>query len=1060
MTITELSIKRPTLVVVIFSILGVLGIFSYIQLKYELLPKITPPWITIITVYPGASPAEVETGVTKVIEDGVSGIDKVANVYATSQEGLSIVSLEFTMSADVNTALQDAQRKVGEVVSQLPDGAKTPTLTKFALDELPVLRVGVTSNIAPKDFYQRLEDQIQPRLAKLAGVGQITLVGGDQREIKVNVDPQKLRSYGLSLLQVDQIIATSNLDFPTGKVKEGDEQYIVRLAGKFKSIDELRHLVVGQSRQGGDIRLSDVAEVEDGTVEYTTLSRINGKSSVGILVQKQNDANSVEVSRIVRAEMKNLETDYANIGLKFDVAQDASTFTIDAADAVKHDLMLAVIFVAVVMLGFLHSIRNSLIVMIAIPASLISTFIVIYAFGFSLNLMTLLGFSLVVGILVDDSIVVLENIYRHLEKGDDSPTAALNGRNEIGFAALSITMVDVVVFVPLALVSGLIGNIMREFAIVVVASTLMSLFVSFTITPLLASRFAKLERLTKATLIGRFAVWFEARFHDISEGYSGLLRWSLQHRGRVFVAAVLLFLASLMLVPLGFIGSEFMTPVDRGEFTVTMEMPSGSTLEHTNDLTRQAEQIVFENPEVKKVFTNVGVSTEGFVGQSSNYVSEMNVSLSPKEERKRSTDEIGNAIKKRIQQFPGVKVRTSPIGIFGTANQSPIMLVVSAPTYDEAGRTAEDLATLVRTVPGTSDVRLSSEAGKPETRIDIDREKMASLGLSLGEVGQTLRIAFNGDDQSKFRDGNNEYPIRVVLDQFDRSRTSDIGNLTFVNRKGQQIELKQFASFDLASGPTKLGRQNRNYSVNVLSQAVGRPSGDIARDIRAAIAKKPLPKGVELTYEGDEKNRAEGFASLFLAMAAAILFVYMIMVALYDSYLYPFVVLFSIPVAVIGAFLALAITMKSLSIFTMLGMIMLIGLVGKNAILLVDRTNQMRRERGLGAREALLEAGQTRLRPILMTTASMIVGMSPSAFGVSAGSEWKSGLAWALIGGLLSSLLLTLVLVPVVYSKLDEWRQTVPALLRKLVLRSARAVKPRPVPDGAGAIGIGSNQSR
>ncbi|HEV8538921.1 MAG TPA: efflux RND transporter permease subunit, partial [Bacteroidota bacterium] len=348
---------------------------------------------------------------------------------------------------------------------------------------------------------------------------------------------------------------------------------------------------------------------------------------------------------------------------------------------------------------------------------------------------------------------------------------------------------------------------------------------------------------------------------------------------------------------------------------------------------------------------------------------------------------------------------------------------------------AEQLAEMVKQIPGTADVRLSSEEGKPEMRIEVDREKMASLGLTLGEVGAGLRIAFNGDDDSKFRQGANEYPIRIVLDQFDRSKTGDIGRLTFVNRKGQVVELNQFATIGLASGPSKLQRQNRNYSVNVLSQAIGRPSGDIAADIRKAIFISPLPQGVELTFSGDEKNRTEGFGSLGLALMAAILFVYLIMVALYDSFLYPFVVLFSIPVAVIGAFLALALTMKALNIFTMLGIIMLVGLVGKNAILLVDRTNQMRRERQLSTHDALLEAAQTRLRPILMTTASMIVGMSPIAFGASAGSEWKSGLAWALIGGLTSSLLLTLVLVPVVYVKVDQWRERIPALIRRFLPR-------------------------
>ncbi len=1029
MTITELSIKRPTLVVVVFSVLGVLGIFSYTQLKYELLPKITPPYVTITTIYPGASPAEVETSVTKVIEDAVSGIDKVANVYATSSEGVSLVSMEFTMSADVNVSLQDAQRKVSEVSSTLPSGAKSPTFSKFALDELPVLRIGATANIPSRRFFKMLDDLIRPRLAKLEGVGQITLVGGDEREIRVNIDAAKLRSCGLSLLQVDQMIRASNLDFPTGKIEQGTAQYIVRLAGKYRSMEELRGLVIGVTRGGGTIRVGDVAEVEDGRKDYTQLSRINGKSSVGIIVQKQGDANAVEVSKVVRGEMTQLEKEYADVGLAFEVAQDGSTFTVDAANAVKHDLVLAIIFVAIVMLAFLHSIRNSVIVMIAIPSSLVSTFIMILAFGFSLNLMTLLGLSLVIGILVDDSIVVLENIHRHLEMGDEMRVAALKGRNEIGFAALSITMVDVVVFVPLALVSGLIGNIMREFALVVVSSTLMSLFVSFTITPLLASRFSKIEKMTAGSLLGTFALWFEERFRRLTAEYLKALEWSLAHRGRTFLLTLALFVGSMLLPMFGFIGSEFMPQSDRGEFTVTMELPSGSNLANTNFVTLDAERIVLAMPEVDRVFTNVGVSTEGFVGQSSNYLTELNVTLVPRENRTRSTDEVSDAIKKKIQQIPGVQVRTSPIGIFGTANQSPIQLLVSAPEYEQALKAAEGLAAVVRTVPGTADVRLSSEMGKPEMQVEIDREKLASFGLTLSEVGEALRIAFNGDDESKYREGTDQYPIRVVLDRLDRSQTEDIGSLTFASRAGRLIQLKQFATVTLATGPTKLQRQNRNYSVTVYSQAVARPSGSIVADIKSAVGKNPLPQGVGISYLGDEKNRSESFDSLLLALAAAILFVYMIMVALYDSFVYPFVVLFSIPVAVIGAFLALALTMKALNIFSMLGIIMLVGLVGKNAILLVDRTNQMRKERDLSVHDALVEAAQTRLRPILMTTASMVVGMSPIAFSLSSGSEFKSGLAWALIGGLLSSLLLTLVLVPVVYTTVDRWRTSLAELV-------------------------------
>jgi HAE1 family hydrophobic/amphiphilic exporter-1 len=1031
MTITELSIKRPTLIVVIFSVLTLVGLYSYTQLNYELLPKITPPVITVTTIYPGASPKEVETSVTKPVEDAISSLDEIDNVTSNSAEGVSFVVVNFNQAADVDIQLQNAQRKVNEIVATLPADVKTPTLSKFALDELPVIRMGVTGNMASTDFYQFIKDRIQPRLAKLSGVGQITLIGGDEREIKVNLDRERIEAYGLSIMQITQVIKTSNLDYPTGKIKNAKDQLIVRIAGKFKSVDDLRNLIVGKSRAGGNIRLSDVAEVEDGQKDYSTINRINGVTSVGVIVQKQTDANSVDVSRLVRAEIAKMQNDYKAENVNFNIAQDGSQFTIDAANGVKYDLMLAVILVGIVMLLFLHSIRNSFIVMMAIPASMISSFTMMLVFGFTLNLMTLLGLSLIVGILVDDSIVVLENIHHHLEKGESRRVAALKGRNEIGFAALAITLVDVSVFVPLALTGGLVGNIVREYSIVVVTATLLSLFVSFTLTPLLASRIGKLEKLSKRTLVGRFSIWFEKEFKVLVGKYLLLLKWSLVNRWKVLTAVFLLFVASLALAPLGFIGAEFMTQTDRGEFAVILEMPSGSSIDNTNFLTQKVEKYIYTLPEVKKVFVTVGASNEGLVGQTSNYASEIDVTLEPKEDREKSTDKVGEDIKRFVNTVPGIKVRVNPIGIFGTANQTPIQLIVSGSNRPEVEKGAKILADVVKKIPGTADVRLSTEEGKPETRIDIDRGKLANFGLNIAEVGASLRIALTGDDDSKFRDGENDYTILIALDDFDKSEISDIKHLTFKNPRGQLIELQQFANVFQTNGPTKLQRRNRIGAVTVYSQVIGRPTGSVGADIKNEVAKGIMPAGVEVQYEGDLKNQADSFGSLGLAMIAAIIFVYMVMVALYDSFVYPFVVLFSIPVAMIGAFLALALTMKSLSLFTILGIIMLVGLVGKNAILLVDRANQMRKEQGLSVYDALIEAGESRIRPIVMTTTAMVFGMLPLAISTDSGSEWKSGLAWAIIGGLISSMFLTLVLVPVMYTKVDGWKERFTSLLNR-----------------------------
>jgi HAE1 family hydrophobic/amphiphilic exporter-1 len=1031
MTITELSIKRPSLVIVVFSALILLGLFSYQQLQYELLPKISAPIITITTIYPGASPKEVETGVTKVIEDAVSGMDKVSEVRSTSQEGISFVIVELLQSANTDFALQDAQRKVNQVQTTLPDGIKTPTISKIALDEVPVLRMGVSANMDSKTFYQFIKDKIQPQLSRVPGVGQIALVGGEEREIKVNLDLQKLRAYNLSIMQVTQAIKAANLDFPTGKIKDTDGQFIVRVAGKLTTVDELRNLSIAESRQGGDIKLSDVAEVEDGIKEYSNILRLNFRNTVGLILQKQTDANAVEVAELVKKEIKNLEASYKNDNLKFEIAQDGSLFTIDAANAVKEDLAIAVVLVAIVMLFFLHSFRNSLIVLVAIPSSLISTFIAIYAFDFTLNLMTLLGLSLVVGILVDDSIVVLENIYHHLEKGENSRIAALRGRNEIGFAALAITFVDVSVFLPLTLVGGIVGNILRQFSAVVVISTLMSLFVSFTVTPMLASRFAKLERLTARTILGKFAIWFEKKFKELTDYYIHVLKWALKNRLKVAAFTIVAFIASFALIPMGFIGAEFMTQTDRGEFAVALELSPGSTIEQTNLVTQKVEKIIGAMPEVERMYTNVGASNEGLIGFSSSNATEISVTLVPKEQRKKSTDEVGEDIKKAVLAIPGTKVRVNPIGIFGVANQTPIQLLINGPNYDDVLKTAADIQNMIKKIPGTADVRLSATDGNPETRVDIDRRKLTSYGLSVAEVGQALQVALTGDDESKLRDGDTEYDIRIVLDQFDRSKTDELGNISFTNRKGQQIYLKQFANIYRATGPTKLQREARSASVTVYSQAIGRPVGSISQDIEKGLKNYKFQPGITYSWQGDVKNQKESFGDLALAMLAAIIFTYMVMVALYDSFVYPFVILFSIPLAMIGALLALALTMKALNIFTILGIIMLTGLVAKNAILLVDRTNYMRSQ-GESVVDALIDAGRMRIRPIFMTTLTMIFGMMPIAFSTSSGAEWKSGLAWALIGGLSSSLFLTLLIVPIVYTKVEEYRQRIPKFFMRV----------------------------
>jgi HAE1 family hydrophobic/amphiphilic exporter-1 len=1026
MTITELAIKRPTLIIVIFLALGLLGVFGYFQLRYELLPKVAPPWVMVSTVYPGASPSEVENSVTKPIEDAVASVEKLSNIYGYSYEGLSVMSLEYTYSANADQAMQEVQRKVNGILLKLPKDIRSPIIQKFSFDEVPVLKMGVSSDMPSRDFYQFLKDEMEPTFGKIEGVGQVNLVGGDVREIKINLDAQKVRSYGLSIAQITQFMRASNLDFPTGAVKGQETQSIVRISGKFTSIEAMRNLIVSRAAGGGEVRLGDVAEIEDGLQEYTTLSRLNGKSSIGLNIIKQSDANAVEVCQRVKQEVGELEKTYKKDNLRFEVVADASLFTIEAANAVKEDLLMAVLLVAAVMFLFLHSLRNSIIVLIAIPASLIASTLAMWALDFSLNLMTLLALSLVIGILVDDSIVVLENIYHHLERKEPRREAALKGRTEIGFAALSITLVDVVVFVPLTLIVGLVGDIMREFAVVVVVSTLMSLFVSFTLTPMLASRFSRLEGLSRNTLIAWLTSTFEGGFRWVVDRTLRVLRYSLNNRKKVFGAALVLFFASLALPAIGLVGSEFIKSSDRGEFIVNLEVAPGSTLEHTSHIAQQIERMIGEMSEVKKIMSNVGLGAQNI--KTSN-VASIYVALVDRARRKRSTDAVTADIKLKARQIPGVKIYIDQIAITGEQAGVGVTVMVRGNNPDSLLEMTRQVAAAMRKTATVTDVKFSYEQSNPETRVEVDREKMATFGLTVYDVGTTLRVALTGDDESKFREGQKEYPIRIILDKFDRSSSEDVARLSFVTPQGRLVELQQFAEIYAASGPTKLERYNRTASIMITGYTDNtKPLGNVTQDFKKNLGERAV-EGTTLEFVGDEKSRSDSFGQMGLALFASIVFVYLIMVALYDSFIYPLVVLFSIPLALIGTLVTLALTGNALSIFSMLGIIMMVGLVAKNAILLVDRTND-NRERGTGAEEALVEAVQMRIRPIFMTTLSMVFGMLPIALARGAGSEWKNGLAWALIGGLTSSMFLTLVIVPIVYTWVDRLKTVAPAIFK------------------------------
>lgn len=1037
MSITELAIRRPSLIVVIFSVLGFLGLLSYSKLNYELMPKFSIPVVTVSTTYPGASPEEVESSVTKKLEDALSSVENLDQLKSTSMENISIIVLQLKNDSDPDAALQEAQRKVNAILSTLPEEVLSPSLGKFSFDELPIMNVGVTAKIPPTELYTLVKDDISPQLAKIQGMAQVSLVGGEEREINIKVNREAAENYGVSILQITNAVRNGNLEVPTGKIKSEEGQALVRLQGKFKNLDEIRELVVTTDKTTlSPIRIKDLATVSDGAKEIETYNRINGTNSLGLLIQKQTDANAVELSKQMKAAMHELETSYKAQGLKFNIASDSSDFTLAAADAVVHDILLAIFIVALVMLLFLHSIRNSIIVMISIPASLISVFIAMYLLDYSLNLMTLLAISLVVGILVDDSIVVLENIYRHLEMGKGKRTAALEGRNEIGFTAMGITLVDVVVFLPLTLVGGLISNLLSQFSIVIVISTLMSLFVSFTLTPLLASRLAKMEQINPKKIGGRIITWFENFLKRTTHSYGRFLRKALGKKRWVIITALVVLFGSFSLVGAGFIGGEFVSQGDRGEFVIALELPQEATLQQTNLATQRVEDFLFHKKEVINVFTSVGTGSGGMGATSkATYKAQLTVKLTPKEERKESAAIISAKWRTAIQEMlPDTKVNSSPVGIMGGADDAPVQVVVSSNSVDSNMVAANQMMEILNSIKGTAEVKLSVETGNPEVTIVIDRDRMAELGLTMDVVGSSLQMSFNGDDNSKYTENGKDFDILVNYDDYNRKNTEDVRDVYFINSRGEEVRLSQFATIGRSAGPSKLERTNRVPSVMVSCQVLGTSSGQVTSELTQKLTEQPLPSNVTFAFDGDAKNMGEAFANLGFAILASILFVYLIMVALYDSYAYPFVVLFSIPMAVVGALMALALSMEPLSIFSMLGMIMLIGLVAKNAILIVDFTNQLKAE-GYNTVEALLISGQTRLRPILMTTLAMIFGMMPIALATGPGAEWKAGLAWVLIGGLTSSMLLTLIVVPSVYLIFDIFKRQLSNKKAKELLR-------------------------
>lgn len=1045
MGLTRAAIVRPLAILMLILGLVLMGAYAYPRLRQDRFPAISFPAVFVSVQYPGASPTDVEELVTKEIEDVVAGVSGVETINSTSREGQSSVNIRFVEGADTNAAALDVERRLAAIRARLPEDANAPTVRKADSTSFPVMNIALSGQRPLTDLFELATDVIEPLLLAVPGVADVNTQGGLRREIQVQVDSARLRAYGLSLTQVNSALQRENVNLPGGRLTEGASSQSVRTMGLVKSVEELKRVTIVSGQR--TVRLQDVASVTDTYAEQTRLQRVNGHDAVGFTITKQSDANGVKVSDDIQAALERAKR-MMPADVVLEVTSDSARFTRRSLDAVQKDLVLAVILTGLVLLVFLHTWRPTVIVLLSIPTSLISTFLIMYFAGFSLNMFSLMALALSIGILVDDSIVVLENIERHLKLGEPRREAALIGRSEIGLAAIAITMVDVVVYLPVSFMTGNIGRLFREFGITIAAATLFSLLMSFTLTPMLASRFMSAHEEESRNPLARFGRVWEAGYKRVAGGYRRLLGLALSRPGKPLVVAlaVATLVASFQMLSLNVVGSEFAPQEDDGLFRVSLTMPPGTSLSGTDKVVRQVEERLNKLPEVRSLFTSVG-GGGGFGGGGSNSRSaDIAVELVEKRERQRSIFQVLGEVRRWSRDFPGIRLRASVSSPLSGGGGSALSLRILGDDLITLMDLAQRFETAIRQTEGAVDVNNDAGERDPEVRAVVDRQRLSDLGITASTVANTMRTAIGGTVVTQLRpEGENQVDIRVLLSAADRANVNSLGAVPVVTDSGAVVRLDQVATIRQETGPAEIQRTDRQRVISISANVAGRTIGDLARDVRAATEAIPLPDGYRVVYAGQVQQQENAFATLLSTLALSLILIYMLMVALYESFLTPLAILFAVPVALVGAILALFFTQNTFNIFSLIGCIMLLGLVGKNAILLVDYTNTLR-ARGLARYEALLEAGYIRLRPILMTTATIVCAMIPLALKLEAGGESRAPMAVVIIGGVISSTLLSLVLVPVMYTLLEDAKN---AILRLRAPRPVREPRPEAQPVGA-----------
>ncbi|WP_151636541.1 efflux RND transporter permease subunit [Noviherbaspirillum aerium] len=1040
MWFTRISIGNPVLATMMMMVLVVLGLFSYQRLRVDQFPDITFPVVVVQTEYPGASPETVESDITRKVEETVNTINGIKNLYSRSYEGSSVVIIEFDLTIDPAQAAQDVREKVALVKTLFRREVKEPRVMRFDPADQPIMSIAVTSDPAVRQRDMRelttIADQVvKKRLENVRGVGSVTLVGGVKREIQIYVRPGEMEALGIGIDQVMNALRNENQELPTGAIRSAADEKVVQIQGKVKNPQDFNRIIVAR-RGGQPVTLSQIATVVDGQEEQESLALYNGKRTLAVSILKAQGQNTIDVADGMKEAIRDLEPRLQALypGVKIEMIKDSSRQIRTGVDNVRRTMIEGAALTILIVFLFLNSWRSTVITGLTLPVAIIGTFLFMYIFGFTINMITLMALSLCVGLLIDDAIVVRENIVRHAGmkvngRFKDHRTASLQGTAEIGLAVLATTFSIVAVFLPVGFMGGIIGRFFHQFGITVVAAVLISMFVSFTLDPMLSSVWKdpavhgmQDDKSLYGRTIGRVLAWFDRLVQWMSRTYQNLLAWSLRRRMATLLIAVATFFAGLAIPASGLIGTEFVPQGDYSEMGVTYYTPVGSSLEFTESKTRQVEGVLREFPEVRDFYTTVNTGS----AQGRNYATTF-IRLAPRGERERSTRQLADPMRQRLLQVAGVTITHvgSLDGVGGDNKQ--LRLSLQGTDLKQLARLTDEAMAKIRAIPGVVDIDSSLKAEKPTISVEPKRDIGADLGVGVAQIGNALRPLLAGDETTTWRAPDDEnYNVKVRLAPSDRDNADDLSRLMLAssqtNADGtpKMVPLRQVATIMPSTGANQINRRDLNREVELSANVVGRSPGEVSAEVRRVLDAMNWQPGYRYQMGGSTKSMQESFGYALSALLLAIIFIYMILASQFASFLQPVAIMSALPMTLIGVFLALMVFRSTLNMFSIIGFIMLMGLVTKNAILLVDFANQARKA-GADRTSALLEAAHVRLRPILMTTLAMVFGMVPLAFGMGEGSEQRAPMGQAVIGGIITSSLLTLVVVPVIYTYLDDF---------------------------------------